>query len=65
MKELLSKLKKTSVCLSVLISFSAVADPVTTCTNSCVITHNSDGTITIRDCCGGRVITTFPANSVA
>lgn len=48
------------VCLSSIALF-AIADPVsvTTCTNSCVITQNSDGTITIRDCCGGRVTTTI------
>lgn len=43
-----------------LASFVANAEPVTTCTNSCVITHHEDGSITIRDCCGGRVTTTFP-----
>lgn len=40
-------------------SFYAIAGTVTTCTNSCVITHHSNGSITIRDCCGGRVITTM------
>ena len=25
------------------------------CTNSCVVTENPDGSISVRDCCGGRV----------
>lgn len=52
--------KYYTVLLVCLVSFAANAAPVTTCTNSCVITHHEDGSITIRDCCGGRVTTTFP-----
>lgn len=25
------------------------------CTNSCVVTHHSNGSWTLTDCCGGRV----------
>lgn len=32
---------------------------VQTCTNSCVITYEN-GTVSVRDCCGGQVITTWP-----
>jgi|VirMetMinimDraft_7_1064189.scaffolds.fasta_scaffold145809_1 hypothetical protein len=47
----------------IVFSFGVMATPTTTCTNSCVITHNPDGSVSIRDCCGGRVITTFPPNA--
>lgn len=51
-------MKKVLFLLSVIgISFFAVADTVTTCSNSCVITQGPGGIITIVDCCGGRVIT--------
>lgn len=35
----------------------ACTTTTTTCTNSCVITTNSNGHIAIQDCCGGRVHT--------
>ena len=34
---------------------------VTRCTNSCVVTYEN-GVYSIRDCCGGRVETVWPAH---
>ena len=60
-----SKLKYLAVGLS-LISLVALADDVAvggqtySCTNTCEVTENDDGTTTVRDCCGGRVSTRYP-----
>lgn len=33
-----------------------------TCTNSCNVTFNNDGSYTVTDCCGGRVSARYEHN---
>lgn len=61
MKRLKSIVSATFMISVALVSSSALADTVivngqsVSCTNTCVVTTHSDGSVSISDCCGGRV----------
>ena len=66
------RIESLVIVLSTAVVFGSlfIAKPVqashskTTCDNSCVMTNDGNGTITVEDCCGGRVTTVFPRHEM-